>query len=86
MEKIGAEARLHIWVQILAAKFTADRYCTRQMCAGRKEQPPLVISVRKKEMKTKPDVTSIKCLQKRLGYSKEGLFGYCLAITETEDQ
>lgn len=42
--------------------------------------------IRENKMKTKPDVTSVKCLQKGRGYSKEGLFGYCLAVTETEDQ
>lgn len=42
--------------------------------------------IRENKMKTKPDVTSVKCLQKGRGYSKEGLFDYCLAITEIEDQ
>lgn len=36
--------------------------------------------IRENKMKTKPDVTSVKCLQKGRGYSKEGLFDYCLAI------
>lgn len=55
------------------------------MCT-REEGTIATRDIRENKMKIKPDVTSVKCRQKGRGYSKEGLFDYCLAITETEDQ
>lgn len=50
------------------------------MC--REEGTIVTRDIRENKMKTKPDMTSIKCLQKERRHSKEGLFGYCSAITD----